>query len=599
MTETRKISLQFPSLRAFLSEYGARISAEGILLESSPAPAAGEKVLLEVVLAGGMKLLRVQGETVWRGRGGSGLGAEQAAVRFSDLDRASRTLIEKIVDQRRREGGEAFRLDQVAGGRSRRRDLTVAAGDAFPESLALRPTAEAALAPLGDAPPAAAGGPVGGEGPPERTLMDPFPASFRDEVEAELGVPEAEVSFGDLDTSEAEVEPAAAAEAAAAEAAAAGDDADEAPQTEAGEGEAAPIEPVAPIEPAAAAGAEPPEPFETPAAAAEPGRPEPGGEDDAALPHAGIGGDRGEEQREEAADPLVTMPPAPAPPSPAPPPAEPEAETKPPETPAMPPVTPDAAAEGAELLSVPELAAPPSAEGPAADRALAAADEELRGAAGRSHRLGTMLLIGLLAIALLAAGYLFFGFMRKSASPEPAAPSAPPSAVAAPSTEAPAPPPPAADAAAPAGPVAGEVEAPDRQVTTSSDAEVAGEAAAAEPAAGSLRVLERITWSETGSETVLALVGDGGIDESRVQLERLGGEAPRVVLRIAGVERPFQPSSLDVGTVHLVRIRTGLHAGAEGSELHVVLDLAEPAVQVGEPAVRGRRIELRLRSEGG
>ena len=65
MSEIRKITLQFPSLRAFLTEYGERLSADGMLLRCAAPPAVGSKVDIEVVVAEGMRLLRARGETLW------------------------------------------------------------------------------------------------------------------------------------------------------------------------------------------------------------------------------------------------------------------------------------------------------------------------------------------------------------------------------------------------------------------------------------------------------------------------------------------------------------------------------------------------------
>ena len=65
MSEIRKITLQFPSLRAFLGEYGERISAEGMLLRGVKPPKVGSKVDIEVVVSEGMRLLSARGETLW------------------------------------------------------------------------------------------------------------------------------------------------------------------------------------------------------------------------------------------------------------------------------------------------------------------------------------------------------------------------------------------------------------------------------------------------------------------------------------------------------------------------------------------------------
>ena len=143
MTGIRKITLQFPSLRAFLAEYAACISADGMLLREEVPPDVGSTVDIEVVVAEGMRLLRARGETLWRGAIG-GIGDNAAAVRFHEMDESSRTLIGKIVDQQRRQGAEPFRLADVSGqGAARLRDLTVPATAAFADSAGPSRTAPA------------------------------------------------------------------------------------------------------------------------------------------------------------------------------------------------------------------------------------------------------------------------------------------------------------------------------------------------------------------------------------------------------------------------------------------------------------------------
>ena len=118
----------------------------------------------------------------------------------------------------------------------------------------------------------------------------------------------------------------------------------------------------------------------------------------------------------------------------------------------------------------------------------------------------------------------------------------------------------------------------------------AGAPAPDEPVAP-LTGLDRITWTEYDDETVLALVGDGTIPGEQVELVPITGGQPRLVIKIPGVERPFEPAVLEVGTAHVQRIRTGLQAGGG---LHVVVDLAAPGIVVRQRSSRGSRMEVRL-----
>ena len=117
-----------------------------------------------------MRLLRASGETLWSGASGGG-GQQAAAVRFAELDEASRTLIGKIVDQRRREGLEPFDLADVPGPREARlRELTVPAAEPAE-------SATGELFPAVEAPaPAAAGGDSVFDlaAPPEQPDLDLF-----------------------------------------------------------------------------------------------------------------------------------------------------------------------------------------------------------------------------------------------------------------------------------------------------------------------------------------------------------------------------------------------------------------------------------------
>ena len=117
--------------------------------------------------------------------------------------------------------------------------------------------------------------------------------------------------------------------------------------------------------------------------------------------------------------------------------------------------------------------------------------------------------------------------------------------------------------------------------------------APAEPAprAAPLTSLVRITWTEYADETVLALEGNGEIPGDRVELVPIASGPPRLVIKISGIERAFQPAVLEVGTAHVQRVRTGLHPG---NELHVVGDLAAPGVVERQRSSRGSRMEVRL-----
>jgi hypothetical protein len=749
MSDIRKITLQFPSLRAFLAEYGERIADDGMLLRCDSPPADGSTVEVEVVVAEGMRLVRARGEVLWSEAGEAGGGPGAAALRFHEIDDAGRTVIGKIVEQRRREGAELFDLDDVPGPREADvHDLMVptagvsvppppAAGadegslfelgqppqaaasdlssppvplladpepapqfaDLDPKPLAadlepgpsVPPPADSAAAPfdlppepavdegeIGDASspleptPPVDGDPgataqfdlgdlFGGDEPlgaPARGRTEAFPPSFLDEVEAELKAADdsaSATSREELGESEiplglAVEEPGTLPAAAPLASGAAADGEMEAEPAAEPAPEAAPL-----IEPQAAPETRPesgrdaapavvPVPEDEPPAEQEPlpevqpaGELEPRAEIEPAVelepatepelviePMAEL-----EPEPEAAVEPAVEVPRSPEvepelelPTSSEPPlpvePAEQGPETV--EIPVVPrravagpvrpavtaPESPSAPPIDDNLLTIPEVgvvhAPAPAPDAPAETADLPSSAQSLRGAASSSRHLGTWLLIALLAAALGVAGYFLLGLVRGDGDAAPAelpaggpAPGPGPSAGTAPTagagttdlTEA-GTAPQAAEETAAAEPTAAGGDA----VAAATEPADPGEAVPAEtiPAAP-LTGLSRITWSESGDETVLTLVADGELSSQQVELVPITGGAPRLVIKIRGVERPFQPAVLEVATSHVLRVRTGLHAGGE---LHVVVDLAAPGVSVGDLTARGSRLEVRL-----
>lgn len=128
-------------------------------------------------------------------------------------------------------------------------------------------------------------------------------------------------------------------------------------------------------------------------------------------------------------------------------------------------------------------------------------------------------------------------------------------------------------------------------------------AAATEPAASAApaaRVgrLEGIRVLATGSGTEVTLSGDGFFPEGSYSWSEIGGDKPRVLIRLKGIEEPFRGAVGSVPTDAVANVRTGYHQQAGGNELHVVIDLA-PArrvtVESVEPAGTGLVVRLALR----
>jgi hypothetical protein len=154
-------------------------------------------------------------------------------------------------------------------------------------------------------------------------------------------------------------------------------------------------------------------------------------------------------------------------------------------------------------------------------------------------------------------------------------PAAPPAATAAPGKPAPAPAAPLA-AAPPARP------------------QVAPFPAVAEDSGPALTAVEKITFEAAGGGTDVTLWGNGAIPAAVYTQTRIDGNPPRELFRLSGIRQSFPKARLVVGTPEVLQIRTGLHAGAHGSELHVVLDLAHPNVTVTQVEPGPHRLRIHL-----
>jgi len=115
---------------------------------------------------------------------------------------------------------------------------------------------------------------------------------------------------------------------------------------------------------------------------------------------------------------------------------------------------------------------------------------------------------------------------------------------------------------------------------------------ARQPADLVLTGVDRITWQESQDQTVLTLWGDGPFDTDQLVVFRLDTGTPRQVVKILGVSRPFSESALVVGTSHVSAIRTGLHTGDVGQELHIVADLEDPAVRMRRVEPAGSQLHV-------
>jgi len=226
---------------------------------------------------------------------------------------------------------------------------------------------------------------------------------------------------------------------------------------------------------------------------------------------------------------------------------------------------------------------------------------EIAGAAA-VHREGTSPLVwALIVVALAGAGY--FAWQRWGAAPSAAAPAA----VAEP-PKAPAPEPLPAVAAdrtlaeavgvdtsrpSPASaPTANATEPPPAAETTV-EAPVESPPSAPPPvvpAVAPAKALLRIEARDEGNLTLVTLTGDGSFLPGAFSYSEIGGDNPRVLIKLKGMTAPFRGAATP-GTATLRGVRTGFHVTNAGNEVHVVLDLV-PAqrAKVSELSPEGDRL---------
>ncbi|HEX5718610.1 MAG TPA: hypothetical protein VF179_20790, partial [Thermoanaerobaculia bacterium] len=109
----------------------------------------------------------------------------------------------------------------------------------------------------------------------------------------------------------------------------------------------------------------------------------------------------------------------------------------------------------------------------------------------------------------------------------------------------------------------------------------------------SATALERITFEQASGGTDVILWGNGAIRPEVYSQSRIG-DPPRELIVLTGMGRSFPTARVEVGTGEVKQIRTGYHQKARGNEQHVVIDLADPAVQVTRIEAREKHLRIHL-----
>ena len=211
----------------------------------------------------------------------------------------------------------------------------------------------------------------------------------------------------------------------------------------------------------------------------------------------------------------------------------------------------------------------------------------------RKSRVVPLAILGLV-LALGAAGFLYrdtlmgmMGFGEDAAAPEP--PARPVAAAAAPQ-ETPESITPIIEEEPEATPLPEVVRRREEETPAPAPAEPPAPAAPTGPA---LTVLERITFEQAFGGTDIILWGNGAIRPEVYSQSRIG-DPPRELIILTGMARPFPGSKVAVGTGEVRQVRTGYHQKARGNELHVVIDLADPGVQVTRIEAREQHLRIHL-----
>lgn len=113
-----------------------------------------------------------------------------------------------------------------------------------------------------------------------------------------------------------------------------------------------------------------------------------------------------------------------------------------------------------------------------------------------------------------------------------------------------------------------------------------------------MRRLVDISWRPGAEALVVTLVADGTIAPPRVKRFRLGGPTPREVVVLTGMSEPFGRNQMPVAEGGVASIRTGFHTKRQGNEVHVVMDLSDPTLQLVDIRHLGKRLELIIGSPG-
>lgn len=109
------------------------------------------------------------------------------------------------------------------------------------------------------------------------------------------------------------------------------------------------------------------------------------------------------------------------------------------------------------------------------------------------------------------------------------------------------------------------------------------------PSTPATQVLD-ITYEQTAAGTRILVRLDGDLPQDRIEHNPLSYDPLKEQVVLRGIRLPYR-SRIDVGTLELDRIRTGLH----GNQLNLVFDLSSEVMTLGEVRDRGAELEILVR----
>jgi uncharacterized protein (TIGR02266 family) len=570
----RQVVLEYPSFREFISRSATTLGEEGMFVETQSPKAAGSRLSFVLRIADGFQLMQGEAEVVAVREAAAGQSPVGMSIRFQDLDEPGQRLLAKVVDSHRRQGESLFVLEEPSPPAAGEVPAAapVAAGSLEEEIPEL---AEIEASVRQEAPPAV----PEAVSPSEQSFVvvdevapppPPSDQSFVNVDEAtpstlvtppdDLAPPPSDQSFLNVD----EVSPSTLVTPPD----------DLAPAPDLGLLSAEPgisVQDLPPVE------AQPPLPEPPPLEL-----PEIGDLDAAPL-------DSDDVQWEE---PVAISPPV-------------AAGFRPPQT--APPVPEIRFTDDLADVPVPDelVVASGALKWPEESGAVGKTDLGLpvpalpQGGYSKKRRSGRgMFLLLVVAILAGAAGYAYYkgllkpyvdvvtstvaSFIEGDSELETPTPVDLPPPIEEPATD-------GAEAEAES---TSPVTAVTEQQPVAPPPSPAVESQPSVPVVSKLSRIDRISWEELGGETLLMLWADDQVVGGQVEFARIDSGGARVIIKIYGVTRAPEESSLNVGTSHIQRIRTGLHQEPRGSVLHVVADLAGADVYVRDMEPQGSRLQV-------